>query len=496
MSKAPARGKKGGKAAGVTPPGSAPTAPAATIVIFGALGDLTRRLLVPAIANLAGGGLIDPRTAILGVSHHDETDESLRTALDAFVKDDADWKKVRRKVRYLRGDFSDAATFAAVKAQLSGAAVFYLATAASFFGPIVDALGEAGLLDEQDGFRRVVIEKPFGSDLKSAKALNRQILARAREEQIYRIDHFLGKETVQNIMITRFGNTWFEAVWNNRYVDHVQITAAESVDVGTRGKFYDATGALRDMVPNHLFQLMTMIGMEPPNSFDAEAIRTEKAKVIAAVHPIDPADAVRGRYEQGKADGKAVKAYLQADDVAANSTTETYAALKVGVDSWRWTGVPFYLRTGKALSARDTEIVIQFKNVPLSLFERTEVEELTPNRLVIQVQPDEGISLSFVAKIPGPLIRTKPVSMDFRYADAFAVGHTTGYETLLYDVLTGDQLLFQRADQIESGWRAVQPVLDAWAEGGEPESYQAGSTGPASADALLERDGRAWHAIG
>ena len=473
----------------------APRAPAATVVIFGALGDLTKRLLVPAIANLAHAGLLDPKTEILGVSHHDETDEGLRAALDEFVKDDGAWKRVRKRVCYLRGDFTDPKTFDALKARIDGPAVFYLATAASFFGPLVDALAEAGLLDEGSGFRRVVIEKPFGSDLKSAQALNTRIMARVGEDQIYRIDHFLGKETVQNIMVTRFGNTMFEAVWNNRYVDHVQITAAETVTVGSRGAFYDATGALRDMVPNHLFQLMALVGMEPPNSFDADAVRTEKAKVIAAVRPIQPEDAVRGRYVSGEIAGQPVTPYLKTPEVKSGSTTETYVAVKVEVDTWRWSGVPFYLRTGKALSARDTEIVIQFKDVPLSLFKKTQVDELTPNRLLIQVQPNEGVSLGFVAKIPGPVIETTPVTMDFRYADAFEVGHTTGYETLLYDVLTGDQTLFQRADQIEGGWRAVQPLLDAWAKDGVPETYKAGSAGPKFADDLLQRDGRAWHAL-
>ena len=465
---------------------------AATLVIFGALGDLTKRLLVPALANLQREGLLDDDTTILGVSHHDGDDAQLAAALDEFVKDDAAWQALRGKVKYLKGDFTDPATFKTLAEKVSGNAVFYLATAPDFFGTIVDHLGEAKLLDQSDGFRRVVIEKPFGTDLASAQALNRQILAQGSEEQFYRIDHFLGKETVQNIMVARFGNALLEAVWNNRYVDHVQITAAETVTVGTRGKFYDATGALRDMVPNHLFQLLAMIGMEPPNSSDAEAIRTEKSKVIAAVRPIAPEDAARGRYEAGTLGDKAVAGYLEEADVDPSSRTETYVALKLAVETWRWTGVPFYLRTGKALTARDTEIVIQFREVPMALFPRSDT--LPPNRLVLQIQPQEGISLDFVAKKPGPLMETAPVSMNFHYADAFDLGHRTGYETLLYDVLIGDQTLFQRADQIEGGWRAVQPVLDAWREG-EPEGYAPGSAGPASADALLARDGRHWHGL-
>lgn len=473
----------------------APTAPGATFVIFGALGDLTRRLLVPAIVHLAGAGLLAPETAILGVSHHDVDDQRLREEIDDFVRNQEAWDKLRPNIHYLKGDFSDPATFKALTKQLKGNVVFYLATAPSFFGPIVDALGDVKLFDEKDGFRRVVIEKPFGIDLASAQALNRQILARASEDQIYRIDHFLGKETVQNIMVARFGNTMIEAVMNNLYVDHVQITAAETLTVGSRGKFYDATGALRDMVPNHLFQLLSMIGMEPPISFDAEAIRTEKGKVIAAIQPVDPAEAIRGRYGAGTIAGKPVPAYVAEADVDPAGRTETFAALKVNVETWRWSGVPFYLRTGKALAARDTEIVIQFRDVPLSLFRETVVDRLPPNRLVLQIQPDEGISLEFVVKRPGPVVNTAPVSMDFCYEDHFKVGHQTGYETLLYDVLTGDQTLFQRADQIEGGWRALQPLLDVW-EQGTPEDYPAGSAGPESADALMHRSHRRWHHLG
>ncbi|CAH0350378.1 glucose-6-phosphate dehydrogenase [Sphingobium sp. CECT 9361] len=474
---------------------NAPAAPPATFVIFGARGDLTRRLLVPALVNLVRAGLLADDMTLLGISHHDGDDEHLRQALDDFVEDDAAWRKLRDRIRYLKGDFADTATYQALGTQLTGNAVFYLATAPNFFGTVVDQLGEAGLLNETNGFRRIVIEKPFGTDLASAHALNSRILARASEDQIYRIDHFLGKETVQNIMVARFGNTMIEAVWNNRYVDHVQITAAEAVTVGTRGKFYDGTGALRDMVPNHLFQLLAMIGMEPPISFDAEAIRIEKGKVIAAIRPIDPAEAIRGRYAAGSVAGVAVPAYLAEPDVDPASRTETFAALKVHVETWRWSGVPFYLRTGKAMPTRDTEIVVQFRDVPLALFRETVVDRLPPNRLVMQIQPDEGISLEFVVKRPGPVVNTAPVTMDFRYKDHFEVGHQTGYETLLYDVLTGDQTLFQRAGEIEGGWRAVQPLLDVWAQG-TPEEYAAGSAGPESADALMHRSHRRWHRLG
>ena len=469
--------------------------PSATFVIFGAFGDLARRLLIPALVNLARAGLLNEDMALVGVSHHDSDDEHLREALDEFVKDDANWPWLRSRIRYLRGDFADSTMYQALGSQLTGNAIFYLATAPAFFGTVVNQLGDAGLLTETDGFRRVVIEKPFGTDLASAQALNRQILSCASESQIYRIDHFLGKETVQNIMVARFGNTMMEAVWNNRYVDHVQITAAEAVTVGTRGRFYDATGALRDMVPNHLFQLLALIAMEPPISFDADAIRTEKEKVIAAIRPIDPTEAIRGRYCSGTIAGKAVSAYLDEPDVDPASRTETFAALKLHVETWRWSGVPFYLRTGKALATRDTEIVVQFRDVPLALFQETVVDRLPPNRLVVQIQPDEGISLEFVVKRPGLVVNTAPVAMDFRYRDHFDVGHQTGYETLLYDVQLGDQTLFQRAAQIEGGWRAVQPLLDLWAQG-TPEEYAAGSAGPESADALMHRSHRRWHHLG
>lgn len=487
-------GSGAGKAARGRPT-KAPRAPAATIVIFGAGGDLTRRLLIPSIVNLQRGKLLGARTAIIGIVHGEGDDETLRHDLAAFVEDGPDWQAVRKSITSLSGDFTQESLYRALAGRIDGNVLFYLATAPDFFGPIVESLGRAGMLDEAKGFRRVVVEKPFGRDLASAQALNARILTHAREDQIFRIDHFLGKETVQNILVTRFGNALTEAVWNSRYVDHVQITAAETVDVGTRGAFYDATGALRDMVPNHLFQLLSLVCMEPPNSFDAEALRTEKAKVLAAVRPVPPGDAVRGRYKGGTVAGRKVTAYRKAPDVAADSRTETYVAMKVAVESWRWHGVPFYLRTGKAMGVRDTEIVIRFRDAPLHLFRDTPTDTLPPNQLVLQIQPSEGLALEMAIKRPGPLVETVPASLDFAYADRFELGHTTGYETLLYDALIGDPALFQRADQIEAAWRAVQPLLDAWAKG-KPEDYAAGSDGPAAAEALLARDGRAWRALG
>ena len=473
------------------------------LVILGATGDLTRRLLVPALANLRREKLVGDGLSILGIGMRDIDDEGLRATLDEFAPPaGSGWAMLRGRIGYLKGDFEDEATYRALGERLAGTgnAAFYLATPPAYFGPIVERLAAAGLLDEGAGFRRVLIEKPFGHDLASAQTLNRCLLKLAGEPQIYRIDHFLGKETVQNLLVARFANPMLEAVWNHRYVDHVQITAAETVGVGRRGTFYDATGALRDMVPNHLFQLLAMVGMEPPNSFAATAIRAERNKAIAAIRALAPAqirrDVVRGRYAAGRIDDEARIAYSDEPDVDPKSRTETYVALKLQLDTWRWSGVPFYLRTGKAMAVRDTEIVLQFKPVPCALFGHSGVTRLPPDRLVIQIQPHEGITFDFLAKRPGPVIEAAPVSMDFRYADHFKLGKVTGYETLLYDMLIGDQTLFQDAEGIEAGWAAVQPILDAWQRGrGRPLPYRAGSAGPAKAAALLARDGRAWHEV-
>jgi glucose-6-phosphate 1-dehydrogenase len=482
-------------------------APAATFVIFGGAGDLSKRLLMPAIVNLTRDKLIGEDLDILVVSHGEGSDEQIREQLTEHLElDDADtaaaWAIRKPRIRYFRGGFEDMPSFERLAGEIGHVPnlAFYLATAPKFFGTIAENLAKAGLMDESKGFRRLVIEKPFGRDLATAKALNKQLLAVMDESQIFRIDHFLGKETVQNIMMTRFGNAFFEAMWNARYVDHVEITAAEVVDVGTRGAFYDHTGALRDMIPNHLFQLLAMIGMEPPNSFNSEAVRNEKAKVLDAVRvptEAEAREAVRGRYVAGKSGGKDVIDYVKSPKIEPDSRTETYAAIKLMVDTWRWAGVPFYLRTGKALTARDTKITIRFKPIALALFRSApDVGEIPSNTLTIQVQPNEGISLDFVAKRPGPIVETSPVHMDFRYVDAFKLGHRTGYETLIYDMLIGDPSLFQRADMVERGWTIVQPILDHWESEGAPEDYVAGTAGPPAADALLERDGRHWYKIG
>lgn len=483
--------------------GNSDQAPAATLVIFGVTGDLTRRLLVPALANLRRENRIGDDLRILGIGYEAMDDAALRARLDTFTDPSpSGWSKLRNRITYLKGDFDDPATYRALGQQLAyaGNAAFYLATPPEFFGPIVERLSVADLLKEDAGFRRVLIEKPFGHDLASARTLNDRLLKLIGESQIYRIDHYLGKETVRNILVARFANPMIEAVWNHRYIDHVQITAAETVGVGRRGKFYDATGALRDMVPNHLFQLLAMVGMEPPNSFAAAAVQTEKTKVIEAMRKFLPeqvtTDVVRGRYGAGRVGDEPRSAYSDEPDVDPDSDTETFVAMKLLLDTWRWSGVPFYLRTGKALARRDTEIVLQFKPVPCALFRHSDMNGLPPNRLIIQIQPDEGISFDFLAKLPGPAIAAAPVTMDFRYADRFELGKLTGYETLLYDLLIGDQTLFQRADAIEASWAVVQPILDVWGSGeGRPQCYAAGSDGPDEANAMLARDGRAWHPI-
>ena len=495
---------------------SAKPAPACTLVIFGANGDLTKRLLMPALYNLSGSKLLDDGFEILGVDRDPGTDDEFQgrqqTMMESFTSvaggglaessvNMEPWSWLKCRLHYMQGDFTTAGIFNALNERLKdGNAVFYLAVADRFFSGIVDMLHKARLTDEKGGmFRRVVIEKPFGHDLQSAKKLNADILSRLAESQIYRIDHFLGKETVQNIMTLRFSNGIFEPLWNRDHIDSVQITAAETVGVEKRGKFYEVTGALRDMVPNHMFQLLATMTMEPPNSFEADAVRTEKAKVIEAIHPMTPAaverNIVRGQYTAGKVSGRDAIAYTEEPDVAADTGVETFIALKLAIDNWRWAGVPFYLRTGKHLSTRTTEIVITFKQAPMVMFRDTGVERMPPNTMVLHLQPHEGIAVHFNAKRPGQVVELSDISMDFRYEDFFELKPSTGYETLIYDVLTGDPTLFNRADNIEAGWQVVQPILDAVAGGGEIHTYAAGTDGPAAADALLSRDGRHWRPL-
>jgi glucose-6-phosphate 1-dehydrogenase len=380
-----------------------------------------------------------------------------------------------------------------------GNRLFYLATPPNAFAPIARELGRTGLLAEDNGaWRRLVVEKPFGTDLASAKALNAELLKVAEEHQIYRIDHYLGKETVQNILVLRFANGMFEPIWNRNHIDHVQITVDEKLGVGHRGSFYDSTGALRDMVPNHLFQLLSLVAMEPPARFDAYAVRSEKAEVLAAIQTQSEEEAlknsVRGQYLAGKIGDTEIGDYRKTEDVKSDSTTETYAALKLIIDNWRWAGVPFYLRTGKALGMKRTEVAIKFKQAPFAMFRCTPVDRLSRNYLLIGVEPTEGISLQFNTKVPGPAITIDGVEMKFRYKDYFKAEPSTGYETLIYDCMIGDNILFQRADSVEAGWQAVQPFLDAWKKAGARglQTYKAGSEGPSQADELLARDGRSW----
>ena len=496
-------------------------APPCAIVIFGANGDLTKRLIVPALYNLGRTGLLPPRFSLIGVDHNDKSSDDWRGALHDFLEgtlgkggegdlakiDDKIWKPLADAMIFFKGDFNDDAMYQKLaallaerdKAQsLGGNVLFYLAVADRFFGIIAGKLGKAGLMQQKDGgFRRLIVEKPFGHDLQSAKALNACLLDQMKEEQIYRIDHFLGKETVQNIMALRFANGLFEPIWNRDRIDHVQITVSESIGIEGRGRFYEQTGALRDMVPNHLFQLVAMTAMEPPVSFDAEDIRAKKAEMFKAVHALTLGDVVRGQYDAGSAGGQAVPAYRKEENVAPDSNIETFVAMRILIDNWRWAGVPFYLRTGKRLNVRSTEIAIRFKRAPYALFRETPVEELDADWLILRVQPDEGIRLRFNAKRPGQAMALESVAMDFKYKDWFKQAPAVGYETLIYDCLIGDATLFQRADQVEAAWAVVEPVLKGWAHVAPRHfpNYTAGSEGPIAANDLLARDGRSWRAI-
>jgi glucose-6-phosphate 1-dehydrogenase len=444
-----------------------------------------------------------------------DVDDAFRTdlakGLRQFAIRDVDDKTAGRllaSVSYVSGEGDDPATYEKLGQELSriertrGNRLFYLATPPVAFAPIGRLLGQTGLTREENGaWRRLIVEKPFGTDLASAQALNRELLGQWEEQQIYRIDHYLGKETVQNILVLRFANGLFEPVWNRDHIDHVQITVAETLTVGRRGKFYDATGALRDMVPNHLLQLLSLIAMEPPSRFDARAVRSEKAEALDALHTCNEAlalqDSVRAQYVAGRIGDNEVEAYRKTADVLPDSATETYVALKLMIDNWRWAGVPFYLRTGKALKSRRTEVAIKFKQAPLALFRDTPVDRLAQNFLVIGIQADECIGLQFNAKVPGPVIAISGVDMTFKYQDYFDAAPRTGYETLIYDCMIGDAILFQRADGVDAGWRVVQPFLDAWRNAGPNglAAYEAGSEGPEEADRLLARDGRRWRPI-
>jgi glucose-6-phosphate 1-dehydrogenase len=485
------------------------------MVIFGFTGDLTRRKLIPALYNLATQHLLSPEFAVIGVGRSPMSDEDARKKVTEDFKkfatgkvDSELWEDFVRRISYVNGDFDDPGTFDRLKEALPkvdqehnshGNYFFYLATAAKYFGDVVERLSKVGLMAEENGhWRRVIIEKPFGHDLDTAKALNQQLLKVISERQIYRIDHYLGKETVQNILAFRFANGIFEPIWNRRYIDHIQISVAETVGVEQRGDYYDAAGALRDMVPNHIMQLISLSAMEPPISFEANAVRDEQAKILHAIQPFTDEDVlsktVRGQYGEGIMDGVRVPAYRSEEGVPPDSRTETFVAMRLLIDNWRWAGVPFYLRTGKRLPGRNTHVVIQFRRAPFQLFRETQVENMMPNQLVLHIQPEEGISLRFAAKTPGPAMQLGEVNMEFNYADYFGQTPNTGYERLLHDCMTGDATLFQRADMVEAGWSIVNPVLDVW-KALPPRyfpNYPAGTWGPKDSDELMERDGRRW----
>ncbi|HYI46536.1 MAG TPA: glucose-6-phosphate dehydrogenase [Actinomycetota bacterium] len=470
-------------------------------MIFGASGDLASRKLFPALHNLQAEGLIPSETAIVGTGRTEFTDsafaEQIRKAVDEHSRmkpTTGSWDVFASDIHYVTGDVADDDFFRRLKEQLEeldakagtkGNRVWYLATMPALFGPIAEGIGKSGLLDTS-GWHRLVVEKPFGTDLTSAKDLNATIGSSFAEDQIFRIDHYLGKETVQNLLVFRFANAIFEPIWNRRYVDHVQITVAETLGVESRAAFYEQTGALRDVAQNHLLQLLTLIALEPPVSWDADAIRSEKVQVLRAVRRW-ASDECSERVARGQYEG-----YLQEKGVDSSSSTETFIAIKLLIDNWRWAGVPFYVRTGKQLPAKMTEIAIQFKEVPHLMFRKTAVEELDPNVLSVRIQPNEGISLTFGAKVPGPEVNVTTVDMEFDYEQDFGSGTPEAYERLLLDCMLGDATLFTRADEIEEAWEIMQPILDLWSRGGRPGPYDSGSWGPPRADELLSKDGRAW----
>jgi glucose-6-phosphate 1-dehydrogenase len=487
--------------------------------LFGATGDLAHRKVVPALFQLWRTNLLPHEFVLVGIGRRDYSDESfrsdLRKSLDQYARvlpiDETAWKTFAERICYERLDFADAAGFDALHTRLDalererqtrGNVLFYLATQPSAFGEIVGQLGRVGLDHEHHdaGWRRVVIEKPFGHDLESARRLNKEVGKVFREQQVYRIDHYLGKETVRNLLVFRFANGIFEPIWNRRHIDHIQITVAESIGVEGRGSFYEETGASRDFLQNHLLQLMSLVAMEPPATFEADALRDEKVKVIRAVAEKTPdemrRDIVRGQYGAGWIEGGEVPSYRDEPETDEASETETFVAARLFVDDWRWSDVPFYLRTGKRLPKRATEIAIQFKDVPHKLF-RESATDPDPNLLAIRIQPDEGIMLRFGAKVPGLGIDVRSVTMDFTYGSAFAVDSPDAYETLILDALLGDASLFTRADEVEEAWGIVDPIIETWADLDPPSfpNYPAGTWGPPEADELLRRDGRRWRRI-
>lgn len=498
-----------------------------TIVIFGASGDLARRKLVPALFHLMADGRLADDFSIIGVGRARMTDDAFREGMrEATAESHGEvmeshrvWESFASRIEYHAGDLNDASTYAALRKRIEGleekkasrggsprGRLFYLALPPSVYETTLVHLSESGLaprLDVPDHlpWARIIIEKPFGHSLESARALNRVVRAHFAEHQIFRIDHYLGKDTVQNLLVFRFANSIFEPIWNRDHIHHVQITAAETVGVGTRAGYYEEAGVVRDMFQNHLLQLLALTAMEPPVAFRDEAVRTEKAKVLDAIRPIAPDEvkrfAVRGQYGPGVIDGERVRGYREEDKVAPASVTPTYAAIRFGIDNWRWQGVPFFLRSGKRMSRRTTEIAIRFRQPPHFMFPRAPGEVLPSNVLAFRIQPDEGLSLCFEVKVPGIDLQMATATMDFSYAEGFGVSTHSAYETLLVDCMLGDATLFTRSDAVEAAWRAVDPILEAWEQSPAPRfpNYAAGTAGPAEADDLIAREGAAWRAL-
>jgi glucose-6-phosphate 1-dehydrogenase len=489
------------------------------MVIFGATGDLSRRKLMPALYRLSAQRQLPAGFTVIGVGRRDLSDEQFRRMIhDALIEhkvmrsgEDPLWLSFAQGIRYVQGEFHDAAGYRRIAQALAeadatrgtgGNRLFYLATPPESFPLIIHHLGEAGLSRAPgDGWSRVIIEKPFGTDLASAQALNRRVLSVFDESQVYRIDHYLGKETVQNILVLRFANSIFEPLWNRGYIDHVQITVAESIGVEDRAEYYDSAGVIRDMVQNHMLQLLTLVALEPPVGFEADAVRNEKVKVLRAIRPIAPSEVdeytVRAQYTEGTIGGKEVPGYRSEPGVAPDSITETYMALVLFIDDWRWAGVPFYLRSGKRLPKRVTEIAITYKSPPLRIFRSAVGDALEPNVLTLRIQPDEGVAMKFTAKVPGPVMDLRSVQMDFDYGASFAAASPEAYERLLLDAMLGDSTLFIRGDEVEAAWAIVDPILEGWREqmpARLPE-YRAGTWGPPEADALIARGGHRWRRL-